>query len=81
MDWDVATVRALPDFNLEVALADGQRGVFDLRPFLDQPGLQRLKDPGYFSRVGVRLGALTWPHDEDVAPDTLAANLEVTAAA
>ena len=81
MDWDVATVRALPDFTLEVALADGRRGVFDLRPFLDRPGLQRLKDPGYFSRVGVRLGALTWPHDEDVAPDTLAANLEVTAAA
>ena len=51
MDWDVATVRALPDFTLEVALADGRRGVFDLRPFLDRPGLQRLKDPGYFSRV------------------------------
>ena len=79
MDWDVTTVRALPDFTLEVDLADGRRGVFDLRPFLDRPGLQRLKDPAYFSQVGVCLGALTWPHDEDVAPDTLAANLKVTA--
>ena len=81
MDWDVTTVRALPDFTLEVDLADGRRGVFDLRPFLDRPGLQRLKDPAYCSQVGVRLGALTWPHDEDVAPDTLAANLKVTAVA
>ena len=81
MDWDVTTVRALPDFTLEVDLADGRHGVFDLRPFLDRPGLQRLKDPAYFSQVGVRLGALTWPHDEDVAPDTLAANLKVTAVA
>jgi hypothetical protein len=81
MDWDVTTVRALPDFTLEVELADGRRGVFDLRPFLGRPGLQRLKDPAYFSRVSIRMGALTWPHDEDVAPDTLAANLKVAAAA
>jgi hypothetical protein len=81
MDWDVTTVRALPDFTLEVELADGRRGVFHLRPFLGRPGLQRLKDPAYFSRVIIRMGTLTRPHDEDVAPDTLAANLQVAAAA
>jgi len=30
---------------VEVELADGRRGVFDLRPFLDRAGMQRLKDP------------------------------------
>jgi hypothetical protein len=81
MDWDVTTVKAMADFTLEVELADGRRGVFDLRPFLGRPGLQRLKDPACLSRVSIRMGALTWPHDEDVAPDTLAANLKVAAAA
>lgn len=81
MHWDVKTVQALPDYKLAVELADGKRGVFDLRPFLARPGLQRLKDPAYFMLVGIRLGALTWPHDEDIAPDTLAAHLEATAVA
>lgn len=79
MDWDVKSVKALPDYKLAVELADGRRGVFNLQPFLDQPGLQRLKDPAYFSSVGIRLGALTWPQEEDIAPDTLSAHLALAA--
>lgn len=81
MDWDVKTVHALPDHRLAVELADGRRGVFDLRPFLDRPGLQRLRDPIYFASVSVRFGVLTWPHEEDIAPDTLSAHLELVAVA
>ena len=81
MHWDVKTVQVLSDYKLAIELVDGQRGVFDLSPFLSRPGLQRLNDPAYFSLVEVRLGALTWPHEEDIAPDTLAAHLEATAAA
>ncbi len=81
MDWDVKTVHALPDHKLAVELADGRRGVFDMRPFLDRSGLQRLWDPNYFAKVGVRFGALTWPHEEDVAPDTLSAHVEIAAVA
>ena len=79
MDWDVKTVQALPEGRLAVELADGPRGIFDLRPFLDQPRLQRLKDPTCFASVSVRFGALTWPLDEDIAPDTLTAHLELIA--
>ena len=81
MDWDVKSVSALPEYRLAVELADGRTGVFDMRPFLDRPGLQRLKDSAYFSSVGIRLGALTWPGEEDIAPDTLSAHLELTAVA
>jgi hypothetical protein len=76
MDWDVKSVAVLQDHKLAVELADGRRGVFDLRPYLDRPGLQRLKDPAYFSSVGIQLGALIWPNGEDIAPDTLGAHLE-----
>lgn len=81
MDWDVETVQVLPDHRLAIQLADGRRGIFDLRPFLDRPGLQRLKDPTYFASVGVRFGALTWPLEEDIAPDTLTAHLELASVA
>jgi len=81
MDWDVKSVKALPDYKLAVELADGRRGVFDLRPFLEQPGLQRLKEPTYFSSVGIHLGALTWPNAEDIAPDTLCAHLDLAVVA
>ena len=77
MDREVKAVRALPDHRLAVELADGRRGVLDLRPFLDRPGLQRLKNPAYFASVGIRFGALTWPQEEDIAPDTLIAHLEL----
>ena len=81
MHWDVKKVQAMPDYKLAVELDDGRRGMFDMRPFLARPGLQRLKDPAYFSQVGIRLGALTWPHEEDIAPDTLAAHLKAIAVA
>jgi len=81
MDWDVTRVQALPDHTLAVQLADGRCGVFDLRPFLAQPGLGRLNSPAYFTLVGIRFGALTWPHREDIAPDMLAAQLAATAVA
>ena len=81
MDWDVSSVQVLPDHQLAVELADGRKGVFDLRPFLDRPGLQRLKNPAYFASVGVRFGALTWPQEEDIAPDTLSAHLAIVVSA
>ena len=79
MPWDLKTVQALPDYKLAVELDDGCRGMFDMRPFLARPGLQRLKDPAYFTQVGIRFGALTWPQEEDIAPDTLAAHLKAIA--
>ena len=81
MHWDVTRVQALSDHTLAVQSADGRYGVFDLRPFLAQPGLERLNDLAYFMLVGIRFGALNWPHGEDIAPNMLAAQLAVTAVA
>lgn len=35
----------------------------------------RLREPGYFSRVSIAWGALTWPEGEDVSPESVAAQL------
>jgi hypothetical protein len=78
MKIDVVHVRAMAGHRLEVELADGRRGVFDLRPHLDRPGLRALRDEQYFARAGTLCGAVTWPDGEDIAPETLVAELQLT---
>lgn len=75
MRADLLQVRPLTDFVLQVELSDGRCGTFDLKPHLLHPGLKALRDPSYFAQVRVLLGAATWPDGEDIAPDTLAAEL------
>lgn len=76
MNNDAKSVTALPDYTLHVELVDGRVGVFDLKPHLALAGLAALRDPGYFGQVHVLFGAITWPEGEDIAPATLAAELQ-----
>jgi hypothetical protein len=75
MHWDVTAVKPLSDHRIHVELADGRRGTFDLTPYLDHGVFRELKDPNYFQRVGIQWGAVTWPHGQDIAPETLIASL------
>lgn len=76
MYWDVKTVRALEDYEIYVELEDGRKGTFDLKPHLNHGVFRELKDKHYFARVGVVFGAVTWPHEQDIAPETLIAGLK-----
>jgi hypothetical protein len=58
-----------------VELADGRRGLFDLTPYLEHGVFRELKDAAYFNRVGIQRGAVTWPHEQDIAPETLVAQM------
>jgi len=71
MYWDVRTVMPLSDYRIYVEIADGRRGIFDLKPYLDRGVFRELRDPHYFRQVGIFLGAVTWPHEQDIAPETL----------
>lgn len=81
MKNDVKSVKVLPDFKLHVELVDGRSGVLDVRVHLDHPGLAALKDPQYFARVHVLMGAPTWPDGEDIAPGTVEAQLQLVTTA
>ena len=78
---DLVSIEPLPDHKLMVELADGRRGVVDVRPWLEAPGMARLRDQAYFAQVTILLGAATWPEGEDIAPDTLAEALQALQAA
>ncbi len=80
MYWDVKTVKPLPDYRIYVEVENGSKGVFDLKPYLDHGVFRELRDVNYFNQVGVLFGAVTWPHEQDIAPETLLAEmLPVTA--
>lgn len=75
MYWDVKIVRPLDDYEIYVELEDGRKGVFDLKPYLDHGVFKELRDKNYFSQVKLMFGAVTWPHEQDIAPETLVAGL------
>jgi len=71
MYWDAKVVKPLPDYRLYVEVEDGRRGVFDMKPYLDLGVFRELKNEHYFNQVGILFGAVTWPHEPDIAPETL----------
>ncbi|MEX8499237.1 DUF2442 domain-containing protein [Leptothrix ochracea] len=75
MHWDVKTVKALSNYHLYVETVGGKKGTFDMTPYLERGVFRELKDPHYFNQVGIVLGAVTWPHEQDIAPETLLAGL------
>ena len=75
MDNAAKTIKPLPNHLLQVQLMDGKQGIFDIKPHLHLENLSDLRDPDYFSRASLLFGAVTWPNGEDIAADTLAAEL------
>lgn len=81
MNFEAKKIEPLPDFKLQVELANGQQGCFDMAPHLALPGLSALRDPAYFSRVSILYGAATGPDGDDIAPETWAADIKALASA
>ena len=81
---DVVSVKPLGGFRLRVAFSDGSVGVHDFSSTAARDGemVRPLKDPAFFARVFVELGALTWPNGFDLDPialhDRMAAAGELT---
>jgi len=75
MYWDVKVVKPLENYRIYVELENGRRGIFDLQPYLNQGIFPELRNVQYFNQVGIVFGAVTWPHEQDIAPDTLMAGL------
>lgn len=72
--WRVAAVEALPDFRLKVRFNDGAEGEAHLSELIHSPDagvFAALRDEALFRQVRVRLGAVTWPGDLDLAPDAM----------
>lgn len=75
MYWDVRLVKPLSNYRIYVEIEDGRKGIFDMTPYLNHGVFQQLKDVHYFNQVGILFGAVTWPNEQDIAPETLLAEM------
>lgn len=71
MYWDVKQVEAKKDHKLFVIFEDGKAGMFNLSPYLNFGVFKELQNNAYFKQVSIEHGAVTWPHGQDIAPETL----------
>jgi hypothetical protein len=75
MYWDVLMVKPLADYRLYVEVRDGRKGIFDMKPYLAHGVFRELGNVHYFNQVGILFGAVTWPNEQDIAPETLLAEM------
>ena len=72
--WVVVEVRALPAYRLHVRFVDGTEGEVDVSPIIfgKKAGVfEPLRNEKRFGEVYVDDGAVTWPGELDLAPDTM----------
>ena len=77
MYWDVKVVKPLSGYKIYVEIEDGRKGIFDLSPYLDIGIFRELKEIHYFNQVDIVFGAVTWPNEQDIAPETLTEQLQL----
>lgn len=72
----VLSVEPLENYKLRLILSDGRKGIFDVSPYLNMEVFQELKNPKYFRRAYINYGTVAWPHEQDIAPDTIEVDLQ-----
>ncbi|MEI9964858.1 MAG: DUF4160 domain-containing protein [Caulobacteraceae bacterium] len=85
MTTDIVHVRKLKrlgDYRLKLWFTDGRAGEWDFSGLAakETPVTRPFKDPAYFDRVFIEMGALTWPNGYDWSPEALHADMEAAGA-
>lgn len=76
----VLRIERLDEFRLRLHFSDGSVGDRDFFDIVGEGGpmVEPLREPGYFARVFLELGTLTWPNGFDI--DSIALHQEMKAA-
>lgn len=68
---DVISVKTLDDYTLELVFENGEKRIFDMKPFLEKKPFTKLLHVPLFSKASVQYGTVVWPGNIDIAPETL----------
>jgi hypothetical protein len=68
---DVTHVSAVADYNLQLEFENGEKRIFDMKPYLAKRPFGSLNDIAIFNLARVENGTVTWPGNLDIAPETL----------
>lgn len=71
----VKQVIPLTDYKLKLIFTKVELGIYDCSNLLNFGVFQELQNIHYFNQVKVVDGTVTWPHEQDICPDTLYLNL------
>lgn len=71
MNPHVQAVRPLKDYRLELVFENGERRIFDAKPYLERGLLRRLQNHAVFQGARVVAGSVEWPGEIDLSYDTL----------
>lgn len=68
---DVTSVITREDYTLDLVFENGERRIFDMKPFLDKKPFVKLSNSPLFFKASVQYGTVVWPGNIDIAPETL----------
>lgn len=73
----IRKLERLGAWRLKLWFSDGRAGEWDFSDLArrDTPMTAPFKDPAYFDRVFLEVGALTWPNGYDWSPEALHADM------
>ena len=71
MNPRITKVKPLENYTLLLSFANGEKKIFDVKPFLEIGVFKALKDEKVFNAVRPFLGSIVWPDEIDLAPDRL----------
>ena len=74
----VKSVKPQDDYCLLLTFENGEKRIFDLKPYFDKPVFARLKNIALFKTVRVVSGAVEWQGEIDLSNDTLYLESKVT---
>ena len=71
MNPKVKSVKALPDYHLDLRFTNGERRIFDATPYLSIGVFKQLREVSHFQSVRVVAGSIEWAGEIDLSYDTL----------
>jgi hypothetical protein len=70
---DVISVNTRDDYTLDLVFENGEKRIFDMKPFFDRKPFVKLLNSPLFFKASVQYGTVVWPGNIDIAPETLLA--------
>lgn len=68
---DVISVKTREDYTLEIVFENGEKRIFDMKPFFAKKPFVKLHNSPLFFKASVQYGTVVWPGNIDIAPETL----------
>jgi len=67
----VTDVKALENYKLLLTFENGEKRIFDMKPYLDRGIFRELKDEKKFSSVRISFDSIEWCNQADLDPEFL----------